>query len=376
MSAPVSGRQVPLARRQLLHEPAKLVLALIGVTLAVALVGLLLGLREGINRQARTYEDNAGADVYLAAPDTQTFATPGASPLPLALGRALASVPGVGQVAPITDGLNVLDLHQHRVATLLVGFDPGRLGGPWQLSKGRAPRGPDEIAVDNVMASAHHIHVGGMLMVRDRQLRVVGLTDRTASWMTPLIFVTRPTANLLQRQGDTATFFLIRTRGRPAASVAADLQRRFPRLHVMTKSKLASQSAGLVSRDFDPTLMTMVMIALAIGALVIGLTAYGFVSERRREYGALKAIGAHERKLYGVVSEQALAIAVTGLIAGAVVARLAAWGIHSTWPKFLFVSLPAHYVLLAVATVVMGLLGALVPVRVLARLDPAEVFRQ
>jgi hypothetical protein len=35
-----------LARRQLLHEPLKLALALAGVTLAVALVGLLFGLRE------------------------------------------------------------------------------------------------------------------------------------------------------------------------------------------------------------------------------------------------------------------------------------------------------------------------------------------
>jgi hypothetical protein len=39
------GRPVPLARRQLLHEPLKLGLALAGVTLAVALVGLLFGLR-------------------------------------------------------------------------------------------------------------------------------------------------------------------------------------------------------------------------------------------------------------------------------------------------------------------------------------------
>lgn len=57
---------VPLARRQLLHEPLKLILALVGVTLAVALVGLLFGLREGIRRQVTTYADHAGADVYVA----------------------------------------------------------------------------------------------------------------------------------------------------------------------------------------------------------------------------------------------------------------------------------------------------------------------
>ena len=45
------GQLVPLARRQLLHEPLELALALAGVALAVALVGLLLGLREGIRHQ-------------------------------------------------------------------------------------------------------------------------------------------------------------------------------------------------------------------------------------------------------------------------------------------------------------------------------------
>ena len=48
------GRLVPLARRQLLHEPLELALALAGVALAVALVGLLLGLREGIRHQVTT----------------------------------------------------------------------------------------------------------------------------------------------------------------------------------------------------------------------------------------------------------------------------------------------------------------------------------
>jgi len=52
MSKPLFSRSVPLARRQLLHEPLKLGLALIGIALAVALVALLLGLREGIGRQA------------------------------------------------------------------------------------------------------------------------------------------------------------------------------------------------------------------------------------------------------------------------------------------------------------------------------------
>jgi putative ABC transport system permease protein len=372
----VVRRNVPLARRQLLHEPLKLVLALIGVALAVALVGLLLALQEGINRQATTYEDHAGADVYIGASDTRTFATPGASPLPISLGVRLGAVPGVKEAAPIANGLTILKLHDHRVATLLVGFEPGRLGGPWKMADGRPPRAASEIAVDHVMAAAHGIDVGDMVHLRGEALRVVGLTDRTASWMTPIIFVIRRTANRLQRQPDTATFFLLRAGGRSPDQLALDLARRFPRLRVMTRDRLAAESGKLVTRSFDPILRVMVLIALGIGTLVIGLTTYGFIGEHRREYGALKAIGERAGRLYRLVSAQALAIALAGLIAGVVIARLAALGIHAAWPKFLFVSLPSHYVLLVIATFAMGLIGALVPVRMLARLDPAEVFRR
>ena len=367
---------VPLARRQLLHEPLKLGLATAGVALAVALVGLLFGLREGINRQVTAYEDNAGADIYVGSREVRSFATPGSSAVPVATGQALAAVPGVDETAPITNGLTVLRLHDSRVASLLVGFEPGRLGGPWTMGEGRPPRAEGEIAVDSVLADTHGIELGATLHVRDRALRVVGTTDGTASWMTPLIFVTRSTANALERRRDTATFFLVRSGGRDPGTLAGELRRRFPKLGVMTRDEIAENSRELSSRAFNSPLLVMAVIGLAIGALVIGLSAYGFVTERRAEYGALKAIGARSSRLYRVVTWQALAIAAVGLGSGILLAQLASWGIHSAWPKFLFVSLGSHYVLLLGAALAMGLTGALVPIRTLARLDPAEVFRR
>jgi putative ABC transport system permease protein len=371
----MAGRSVPLARRQLLHEPLKLALALLGTALAVALVGLLLGLREGIGRQATLYEDNVPADLYVGASDARSFATPGTSALPIAMRPALASLPGVQAAAPIVDMLAILPLHGHRVASLLVGSEPRSLGGPWRMQSGRAPLRDSEIAIDRVLAAAHMLHVGDTIAVRDQRLRIVGLTDGTASWMTPLIFVTRHAANLLQRQSDIATFFLLRTAPRTSARVAREVRARFPGLRVMTRRQIASESRTLTTQSFNSTLGTMVLIALGVGTMVIGLSAYSFVSERRREYGALKAIGGHAGTLYRVVSVQALAIATGGMLGGMLVARVAAWAIHALWPKFLFVELPGHYALLVIASLVMGLIGALVPVRLLARLDPAEVFR-
>ena len=365
---------VPIGRRQLTHEPVKLVLALAGVALAVALVGLLLGLREGINRQVSTFEDNAGADVFVAAKGTRDFPTSGSSTLPASLALSVRAVPGVEEAAPVTNSLGILSLHDKRVATLLIGFEPGHLGQPWDMATGRRPQRTGEIALDSVMADTHGLGVGDTVHVRGRPLRVVGLTDGTAAWMTPLIFVTRQAANALEGLGDSARFVLVKGADRDA--LASRIARRFPDLNVMTREQLRANDRELLSRSFNSPLLVMVLIALGVGALVIGLTTYGFVADRRREFGSLKAIGERNGRLYRLVAGQAVAIAAIGLGAGIALRLAAGSTIHALSPKFLFVALPTHYAILVFAALAMGLAGALVPVRVLARLDPQEVFRR
>ena len=370
------AREVPLARRQLTHEPIKLALALGGVALAVALVGLLFGLREGIGRQVTTYVDNAGGDVYIAAPESSSLVTAGPPALDARLADRVKEVPGVADAGAIIAQLGILRLHDKKLATLLVGFDQGRPGGPWELDEGRAPRAGAEIAVDRVMAAAHGLEVGDEVTVRGRRVRVVGLTAKTASWMTPIVFVPRLLAGELQQRRDAASFVIVRAGGISSAALADRLRSRFDGANVLTKSELAKNDRKLMAASFNAPLLVMVLIALAVGALVIAITTYGFVAERRREFGSLKAIGARNARLYRVVSLQALTIALVGLAAGLGLREVAGAVIESVWPKFLFVSLPGHYALAATAALVMGLVGALVPARVIARLDPAEVFRR
>ena len=367
---------VPLARRQLTHEPAKLAIALLGVTLSVALVGLLFGLREGIRHQASAFVDRAGADVYVAPRDTRSFDTGGPPALPVSLRAELARAPGVADAGAVVASLGILRLHDKRVATLLIGFEPGHVGRPWKMHHGRAPTRSGEIAVDRVMAGAHGLDPGDTVVVRGRRLRVVGLTSNTASWMTPMVFTTRQQAAEMQAAPDAASFVLLRSDGVGAGRLAEAVRERLPDLNVMTGAELAANDRELIGRTFNGPLMVMVLIALAVGAIVIAITTYGFVAERRREFGSLKAIGARNGRLYRLVAFQAMTIAGLALVAGIALQQGAAAAIEALWPKFLFVSLPGHYVLAVVAAIVMGLVGALVPARVLARLDPAEVFRR
>jgi putative ABC transport system permease protein len=370
------GRSVPLARRQLLHEPLKLVLALLGVAVSVALVGLLFGLREGIGRQVTTYPDHAGAELYVASGGTHNFLSASSSSLPVSLARRLRRVAGGANVEPITAWFDVVPLHGRKIVIEHIGFEPERLGGPWSMLDGAPPSQPNQVAIDRVMAEQQGLGIGDRLKLAGRSLRIVGLTDQTASWMAPLVFTTRETAAAQRRLPHAATFFLVRGGDLPPQALRHRLARAFPRLSVLTRQRIAANDRALMASSFDSTLLVMVLTALGIGAVVIGITVYGFVSERRREFGTLKAMGARNRRLYWLVSRQALAIALGGLGIGILVQRVTGDAIVALSPKFLFVYLPSHLELMVAAAFAMALIGAVAPVRVLARLDPAEVFRR
>jgi putative ABC transport system permease protein len=129
---------VPVARRQLLAEPAKLVVSVSTVAAAVALVLLLSGLRRGIGEQVTTYIDHQPA-VMVAQAGTRGFQAQ-TSILDEATVRRITGVRGVRDAAPITQGYAMLELHSRRVLALMIGYEPGRGGGPWQLESGREPR--------------------------------------------------------------------------------------------------------------------------------------------------------------------------------------------------------------------------------------------
>ena len=112
-----------------------------------------------------------------------------------------------------------------------------------------------------------------------------------------------------------------------------------------------------------------------VGVLVVGLVIYTATIERRREYGAVKAIGARNRVLYRVVGAQALIAAAVGAVVGIGLAFAAGAALMSWRPQFLVAIEPTAVAIVLASSLVMALLAALIPARSVARLEPAEVFR-
>ena len=367
--------EVPVARRQLLSEPAKLAVSVLAIAAAVALVLLLTGLRRGMGEQVTLYLDRQ-PPVLVGQAGARNFMAQ-SSVLPEALGEQLERVLGVAAATPISEQFAMLTLHGRRVLPLLVGFDPGRAGGPWSLASGRAPRARGEVVLDQVLAEEHGLVVGSSVSYRGRPLRVVGLSRGTTAWMTPLAFATRRTLNELSRQPRTASFFLVSPReGVSPAVLAARIERAIPGVSALTREEAAANDRSLFTGAFNGILLAMVTIAFAVAIMVIALTVYSSISERGREYATLKAIGLRRGALLQLAAAQAGTLALAGALLGTGLAFAGLWAAAAVAPKYLIVVTAGSVASMGAAAILMAVVAALLPARYLARLDPATAFRQ
>jgi len=101
-------------------------------------------------------------------------------------------------------------------------------------------------------------------------------------------------------------------------------------------------------------------LSMVVSTLVILLAMYTTITERTREIGILKSLGAPKAYIIGVIEKEAIAISLIGVIAGLVVGRIAAFGIE--WGTTL--QLEFHWTWILAAGLIglgAGAIGALYP---------------
>jgi putative ABC transport system permease protein len=284
----------------------------------------------------------------------------------------------VSQALGIASQFVIFELHDEKQGSQVVGYDPKSGGGPWELSEGRGVRADDEAVVDRALAKTHDISVGDELTIGERDFTVVGISEGTSMWAAGLMFVRKDAAQeeLMGSSSDATSLLLVTPERGVASTTLRERLGDISGTDAMLKSAMADNDQQLFARTFGGPLRLMVGISLLVGALVVGLVIYTATVERQKEYGVLKAVGARNRMLYRVVTTQALIAASLGSALGVGLAYGASWIIAVLRPEFLVAIEPKAVGWALLLGMVMALLGAILPVRTIAKLAPAEVFRR
>ena len=366
-----------LALRNLAGNRARLLVSVGGVALALTLTIALEAIFAGVANQLTVYVDRAGADVWVAQAGVRNLHMV-ASWLPASVTDDVRAVDGVREATPILYSTDTIAAGEERAVAYVVGLPAdAALGGPWNVVEGsdRVARG--EVIVDRGFAGTAGVSIGDRITIIGGEARVVGLSEGTASLVNSVAFVSFDDFAAMRGGAPVVSFVLVKAAtGTSPNSVAAAIEADVDGVTAQTREAFAVEERRLVMEMSADVIAIMNAVGFGVGLAVVALTVYVATLARRREYGTLKALGARNRFLYGVVLTQAALSVALGAVIGVAVTELIGVAVASSDVNLELVVTGASLARVGLWAVVIAGLAALVPIRQIAGLDPAVVFRR
>jgi putative ABC transport system permease protein len=367
---------IRLALRNLFQNKVRLVISTGGVALALLLILALDAIFTGVEQRITAYIDSSGADIWVSQSDVFNMHMASSS-LPDSVARKVRLVPGVAAVSPILYVANNVIVGEERNLAYIIGLPRrAQLGGPWKVSTGRSLPGEGEAIMDRSVAERSGANIGDMVEILGEELELVGLTEGTTSLVNSIAFISQKDFERLRGNYETFSFLLVKIRAGESPNVVADrIKSRVRDVTVQTRGQFSAQERQVVKDMSTDVVTIMNLIGFLIGLAVMALTVYTSTLSRRREYGVLKALGARNRDLYLTVLAQAVISVLLGFFLGWAITWLLTFMIPFTGMPLTMVVDPASLIKVGFVSTLLAGLSAMLPIRQIAGLDPAMVFR-
>jgi putative ABC transport system permease protein len=402
----------------IVRQPARTMLAILGVAAVGALLFDMLLLSRGLVLSFRDLLDRAGFDVRVVATDAPLFTGP-RIPHATSVSRAIAGLPEVETVLQLrlrdavlaeregpdprpgsTGAADAPASGVRKEAVDLIGVDPA-VRPMWSLVEGRdlpsVGTGIPSVVINRQLSRTAGSRVGGRLSLRcggrnsalpPSTFEIAGIVDfpfddagaRTAA--TGLDDVAKLCG---ESADDESEILLVRSRpGFGAGAAAAAIHAARPELHVVTNEELVERFSRVEFSYFRQISVVLATVTLFFGFLLIAVLLTVSVNQRLGEVAALRALGlSRSRVVAGVLIESVILVFTGGLLAIPLGAALSRWlddilrgmpGVPADLHFFVFEprALVLHVALLSIAAVA----AAAYPMRIVGVLPIAATLRR
>ena len=365
-----------LAYRNLFQNKARLVISVGGVALALLLILSLDAIFTGVERQVTAYIEASGADIWVSQADVFNMHM-AASSLPDSVARKVKHVPGVASVSPILYLTNNLVAGDERNLAYIIGLpENAELGVPWKISAGHNLPAKGEVIMDRHVAEKSGIALGEEVEILGKKYKVAGFSEGTASLVNSIAFISIEDFEDMRGSYNTFSYLLVKVRdGESPEVVAARIQAQVKDVTAQTKNRFAMQEHQVVKDMSTDVITIMSLIGFMIGLAVMALTVYTSTLSRRREYGMLKALGARNTDLYLTVLAQAILSVMLGFLFGLVITLILSQAVPLFGSNLRLELSQISMLKVGSLSLVIAVISAMIPIRQIARLDPAMVFR-
>jgi len=361
-----------VGRRILFSERRRGLLGVAGTAAALLLVLAVGAVFDGAMRQITRYIDTQPVQLFVAQPGVRNLHMASSS-VPIDAAEAIEAVPGVASVAPILFAQDGLETDDGRRLSYVIGYVPGRSGGPAAIETGAQP-GSGEIVLDTATATSLGVNIGDPVDALGTSWRVSGLVSNLSNVANGAAFVRLDDFAAARGLRGTVSYLLVTT-DRDPASVAAVIERETG-LEATTREAFSASERALVSDMVGDVLGIVTGAAWLVGFAVVALTLYAATRSRLREIGVMKALGAGRGALSRVVLAQAAWSVGTAVVVSAAM-TLALGSLLARGSSTVTLALePSALVRVAAISVVVGAAASIAPLVKVSRVDPASVFRR
>jgi putative ABC transport system permease protein len=415
---------VSIARKNLLKDLPRLLVAQAGIMFAVSLVTIQTGILNGFTRSTVLLIEESKADIWVTSDQMVHFEL--TEPLNIAQLDTVKQVKGVIQAeALMIESARWRPPDAKGNPVRVIGFETNsQLFQPGQLTKGslKTLSQPYSVMVDRSQLSALHVQtLGDSAQIDNLPARVAAFTEKSQSLVSSsFVFTSLENANTYLNSSftsrlncqlgsgdnlncttiyektsrtpsnpevklpplkpltvtDPITYILVGAQpGQDLAVLKRRLEATLPGTHAYTKEEMAAQTRQYwqVRTGIGFILGLGASVGVLVGMVVVSQILYASVSENIREFGTLKAIGASDKLLYGVIVEQSLWMAVLGYIPG----MLICLGLSATVASqgIIILITPGAAIGVFGIIVMMCVGSGVLAIQKVTRIDPAIVFK-
>jgi putative ABC transport system permease protein len=359
-----------LVTANLRQRPVRSLVSVLGVALGVALIMLFTGLARGLSNDLQRRAANVRAELIFTRSGGSIDMTNPATNLSVKYVEELRKVEGVEAAVPvilyISQGNTGFGLEQING----VNWDEFAALNGMALVAGRAPQGEKEVVIDETKARNNDLAVGSSVkLFGDLPYQVVGIYAPESG---ARVKMSLSAAQAVLEAPNKCTFIYVKCRNGDAEAIARNINEKLPGNTLQPTSEVFANVERSIP-FLQVFLRVLVGLAALVSALVVMLAMYTTITERTREIGILKAMGASKGLIIWVIEQEAILISFLGLMLGFGIALVSGRLIHRFYG--LLFEYGWQWALVAAAIGLLGgVLGALYPAVKAANLDPVTAL--
>ncbi|HAF12485.1 MAG TPA: hypothetical protein DHU55_04280 [Blastocatellia bacterium] len=351
------------------QRPIRALVSVAGIALGVCLIMLFTGLARGMSNDLQRRASNVRAEIIFTRPGSMQLTSSTAN-LSTKYVESLKEIEGVQEALPVIryvfQGSRGLGFEQ------VEGVEWERFARVNEINvSGRPPQANDEIVIDETKARNNKLGVGNTLQLfGDKQYRVTGIYSPESGARVKMTLAAMQEA--LESPG-RCTYILVKVRNpNEQLEVANRINAKLPGNKIQfTRDLFTSIEKNIPYLGIF--LRVLVGLAAVVSALVVMLAMYTTITERTREIGILKALGASRRYIVFIIESEAILISAVGLVAGFVLSFAAGYLIHQFYGLF-FEFTWGWAVTAAAIGILGGAFGALYPALRASNLDAVSAL--